>query len=51
MEYTLLNGKDLASRMKQAMAKEVAEMSLKGVVPGLAVVLVACKMHKNDRLS
>ncbi len=40
MAYTLLNGKDLAGRMKQAMRQEVNALVAKGAIPGLAVVIV-----------
>ena len=40
MEYKLLDGKDLAGRMKQAMKLEVQSMAEAGKTPGLAVVIV-----------
>lgn len=40
MAYKLLDGKDLAWRMKQAMKQEVTDLIAKGVTPGLAVVIV-----------
>ena len=40
MSYKLLDGKDLAARMKKAMASEVETLTAEGIVPGLAVVIV-----------
>jgi methylenetetrahydrofolate dehydrogenase (NADP+)/methenyltetrahydrofolate cyclohydrolase len=40
MAYKLLDGKDLAGRMKTAMKQEVSELIAKGITPGLAVVIV-----------
>lgn len=40
MEYKLLNGKDLAKRMKESMKQEVQGLKENGSVPGLAVVIV-----------
>lgn len=40
MAYTLLNGKDLAGRMKLAMRNEVDEIVRQGRTPGLAVIIV-----------
>jgi methylenetetrahydrofolate dehydrogenase (NADP+)/methenyltetrahydrofolate cyclohydrolase len=53
MAYILLNGKDLAGRMKQEMAREVKEMTGKGLTPGLAVVIVgddpASRIYVNNK--
>lgn len=54
MEYKLLNGKELAKRMKDSMKLEVSALSDKGAAPGLAVVIVgedpASKIYvKNKR--
>ncbi len=40
MAYTLLNGKELAKRMKTEMAREVEALVKESVLPGLAVVIV-----------
>lgn len=40
MSYVLLNGKDLAGRIKQEIKEEVAELTQKNIIPGLAVVIV-----------
>lgn len=40
MAYKLLDGKNLAKRLKTEMSREVAELSAKGISPGLAVILV-----------
>lgn len=40
MAYALLNGKELAGRVKQKIKEEVAGLAEKNVVPGLAVVIV-----------
>ncbi len=40
MAYTLLNGKDLAKRMKEAMRQEVQAFASEDRAPGLAVVIV-----------
>jgi methylenetetrahydrofolate dehydrogenase (NADP+)/methenyltetrahydrofolate cyclohydrolase len=53
MSYKLLNGKDLAKRMKQTMAEEVEELVRKGITPGLAVVIVgndpASRIYVNSK--
>ncbi len=53
MAYTLLNGKDLAKRMKEAMRQEVKDLASKGNVPGLAVVIVgndpASRIYVNSK--
>lgn len=53
MAYKLLDGKDLARRMKQAMKTEVQSMAEKGIVPGLAVVIVgndpASRIYVNNK--
>ncbi|MCA1797296.1 MAG: bifunctional 5,10-methylene-tetrahydrofolate dehydrogenase/5,10-methylene-tetrahydrofolate cyclohydrolase, partial [Geobacteraceae bacterium] len=40
MAATLIDGKALAAQMREKLAQSVAELEHKGVVPGLAVVLV-----------
>jgi len=40
MAATLIDGKALAAQMREQLAQSVAELEQKGVVPGLAVVLV-----------
>lgn len=40
MSATILNGRDLANKMKEAMKKRVEDLKKKGIEPGLAVVLV-----------
>lgn len=40
MAATLIDGKTLAAQMREQLARSVAELEQKGVVPGLAVVLV-----------
>ncbi|NLM76058.1 MAG: bifunctional methylenetetrahydrofolate dehydrogenase/methenyltetrahydrofolate cyclohydrolase FolD [Clostridiaceae bacterium] len=53
MGYKLLNGKDLAKRMKEEMSAEVAKLAEKGVVPGLAVIIVgndpASRIYVNSK--
>lgn len=53
MECKILNGKDLAKRMKAIMAKEVKELTAKGLIPGLAVVIVgddaASRIYVNNK--
>lgn len=53
MGYKLLNGKDLAKRMKEEMSAEVAKLTEKGVVPGLAVIIVgndpASRIYVNSK--
>ncbi|MDD3802146.1 MAG: tetrahydrofolate dehydrogenase/cyclohydrolase catalytic domain-containing protein, partial [Desulfuromonas thiophila] len=40
MATTLIDGKALAARLRQQLTTEVEELRQRGVVPGLAVVLV-----------
>ncbi len=53
MSYRLLDGKDLAARMKKAMALEVEKLTAEGIVPGLAVVIVgndpASRIYVNSK--
>lgn len=53
MAYKLLDGKDLAKRMKQAMKLEVQRLADTGIVPGLAVVIVgddpASRIYVNNK--
>ncbi|NLO93573.1 MAG: bifunctional methylenetetrahydrofolate dehydrogenase/methenyltetrahydrofolate cyclohydrolase FolD [Clostridiaceae bacterium] len=53
MSYILLDGKDLAGRMKAEMREKVENMAAKGVVPGLAVVIVgndpASRVYVNSK--
>lgn len=53
MVYKLLDGKDLAKRMKQAMKLEIQSMAEEGIVPGLAVVIVgndpASRIYVNNK--
>lgn len=53
MAFKLLDGKDLARRMKEALKLEVQNMAGKGVVPGLAVVIVgndpASRIYVNNK--
>jgi methylenetetrahydrofolate dehydrogenase (NADP+)/methenyltetrahydrofolate cyclohydrolase len=53
MSYKLLDGKDLAARMKKAMASEVETLTAEGIVPGLAVVIVgndpASRIYVNSK--
>lgn len=53
MAYTLLNGKDLALRMKKAMSAQVEELKNKGAIPGLAVIIVgndpASRIYVNSK--
>ncbi len=53
MAYKLLNGKELARRMKTEMADEVKGLTEKGVTPGLAVIIVgndpASRIYVNSK--
>lgn len=53
MAYKLLDGKDLAGRMKQDMQKKIKEMAKEGIIPGLAVVIVgndpASRIYVNSK--
>lgn len=53
MSYKLLDGKDLAARMKKDMLKEVEELTKAGIFPGLAVVIVgndpASRIYVNSK--
>lgn len=53
MSYKLLDGKDLAARMKKDMSVEVGKLAAKGIVPGLAVVIVgndpASRIYVNNK--
>ncbi|HHW23344.1 MAG TPA: bifunctional methylenetetrahydrofolate dehydrogenase/methenyltetrahydrofolate cyclohydrolase FolD [Clostridiaceae bacterium] len=53
MAYKLLDGKDLARRMKEAMKLEIRSMAEEGIVPGLAVVIVgndpASRIYVNNK--
>ena len=53
MEYKLLDGKDLARRMKQSMKIDVQSLAEEGIVPGLAVVIVgndsASRVYVNNK--
>jgi len=53
LSYKLLDGKDLAARMKKAMSKEVEKLASQGIVPGLAVVIVgndpASRIYVNNK--
>lgn len=40
MSATLLNGKEIAAKRKEALKKEVEALKAKGITPGLAVILV-----------
>lgn len=40
MSYNLLNGKELAGKIKQKIREEVARLAEKNIIPGLAVVIV-----------
>ncbi len=40
MSAVILNGRDLADKMKEEMKTKVATLKAKGINPGLAVVLV-----------
>lgn len=53
MVYKLLDGRDLAKRMRQAMKLEIQSMAEEGIVPGLAVVIVgndpASRIYVNNK--
>ncbi|MGI6085289.1 MAG: bifunctional methylenetetrahydrofolate dehydrogenase/methenyltetrahydrofolate cyclohydrolase FolD [Acetivibrionales bacterium] len=53
MPYKLLDGKDLAARMKKDMLTEVEQLAKTGVVPGLAVIIVgndpASRIYVNSK--
>lgn len=53
MSYKLLDGKDLASRMKQGMRQQIKKMADEGITPGLAVVIVgndpASRVYVNSK--
>lgn len=53
MAYKLLDGKDLAGRMKQQMRETVKKMTEEGIQPGLAVIIVgndpASRVYVNSK--
>ncbi|NLM72495.1 MAG: bifunctional methylenetetrahydrofolate dehydrogenase/methenyltetrahydrofolate cyclohydrolase FolD [Clostridiaceae bacterium] len=53
MAYKLLNGKDLAARMKAEMSEEVKRLADNGITPGLAVIIVgndpASRIYVNSK--
>ncbi len=53
MSYKLLDGKDLAGRMKQNMREDVKKIAAEGIVPGLAVIIVgndpASRVYVNSK--
>ena len=53
MAYKILDGKDLATRMKKDMFLEVDKLIKSGIVPGLAVIIVgndpASRIYVNSK--